>query len=372
MAISPENVASASTKTEAALALTITVGTSADRLMLVATTTIVGSEVTSMTWDAAGANQAFAKVASVAISADTQIELWKLVAPASVTGGIIDIAYAGGSHKAAIARSYYGVDQTTPHDTAQTATGLAGTDPGGTIASAAGDLVVDVIGTDGGAFAPVAGAGQTLVATVESASGGFGRLTAASEEAGATSVTMSWSHTGTDRDWGWIGLNLNASAGGTVVVGKALDARWSLRVLAGRSADVRWSIRALAARTAEMRWSLHAAVARALDARWSIHGLTTRMAEIRWAVRGLTGRTLGLRWSVRGLAVRMLDLQWSLRSLAGRTMNLLWQIMAAGQQTVPTQLKAMLMLSPVLDKAAMTFVARLAANVKTCSQEVQE
>lgn len=91
--------------------------------------------------------------------------------------------------------SYSEVDQTTPNDTAVTSTGLQASPISDNVTSQVGDLVVDFLTVNGGDFDMAAGAGQTERADSFESSGG--NNAGVSEEAGATTVTMSWS--------GWAG-----------------------------------------------------------------------------------------------------------------------------------------------------------------------
>jgi hypothetical protein len=113
---------------------------------------------------------------------------------------------------------FTGVHQTTPHDTAATATG-APPSTGSTLntGSASGDLVVDLIheccsdcSTEGTNFNP--GGGQTVA--VREYNADLGGFLAMSTKAGAASVTMTWACTTPtiEIDWLTIGVSLNPVA----------------------------------------------------------------------------------------------------------------------------------------------------------------
>jgi len=105
------------------------------------------------------------------------------------------------------AASYTGVDQTTPVDTAATATGNS-TAVTVDVSSETDDLVVDVVTWQGGGGTITAGASQTDRVNIAPANGAS---LAQSEEAGAGTVTMSWTKSASGL-WGTIGVNINAAA----------------------------------------------------------------------------------------------------------------------------------------------------------------
>lgn len=135
----------------------------------------------------------------------------RLTAPA--TGAhTVAVTYAGVNDEAiAGAVSYTGVDQTTPVGTFAGA-GSASTTPSVNVSSASGELVVDAV------YASVAisgntltvGSGQTARVDDEDAGSGFGAL-GMSEEAGAATVTMSWT-LGSNADWRIGGIPLKPAA----------------------------------------------------------------------------------------------------------------------------------------------------------------
>lgn len=106
--------------------------------------------------------------------------------------------------------SYCGVDQATPHGTVATA---AGSDTPVTVdvTSAAGEMVVDTIFTHN---AVTADAGQTETANVATNEGNH--VVASSREAGASTVTMSWTQVAGDY-WGAVAIPLKAAAAAAAV-----------------------------------------------------------------------------------------------------------------------------------------------------------
>ena len=107
--------------------------------------------------------------------------------------------------------TYTGVDQTTPHGTAATASGTSAT-ASVTVSSATGELVIDCATTSNGALAATVGAGQTQRANF----GDTGNhLHLGSGEAGAASTVMDW--TFTFDGWGTIGVPLKPASAASVV-----------------------------------------------------------------------------------------------------------------------------------------------------------
>ncbi|RMD62209.1 MAG: hypothetical protein D6826_07965, partial [Alphaproteobacteria bacterium] len=209
----PENAAQAASTSATTLDLTLTIGSNPDRFLLVGACST--STVTGVVFDPGGADErTLTNITTLAVSSDTGLSLWKLVAPPTKTAATIRIT-KGGGHVAAGALGLYDVDQTTPHDAVVTQTFAAGTDPGVSLASQNADLVFNVIGADGGNPQFASGGGQVEHWDTQSASGNFARACAAASAPGASSVAMSWTLSGTARATGVIALNLNAPAGGT-------------------------------------------------------------------------------------------------------------------------------------------------------------
>jgi hypothetical protein len=186
----------------------LTVGSGADRVLLVGYGQgNSAAAVTSMAWDQAGTPQALTKIGERSMATDARAELWRLVnpTPGNKTLRIVRASSAGAVSLIALT----GVDQTTPNGTAVLASGTG--NPTLAVASEAGDLVVDfVVKKETGGTAFVAGAGQTEPAGVEVHANANDEGCSMSYEAGAASVTMSW--TGPTEEWCQIGVNVNAAA----------------------------------------------------------------------------------------------------------------------------------------------------------------
>lgn len=118
-------------------------------------------------------------------------ETWYLTTPATGANNVV-ITLNGAANHAYTIESYSGVDQTTPFGTYASATGNSAA-PSVAVTSAAGERVLDYVAFDN-VNGYTVGAGQT-----ERGASGLSGATAiygvASEEAGAASVTMSWTLT---------------------------------------------------------------------------------------------------------------------------------------------------------------------------------
>ena len=116
--------------------------------------------------------------------------LWMFGLAGPTTG---DVVVTGDTSLAAevITSIYTGVHQTTPTGTVATATGNS-TAPSVAVTSAALELVVDHAGWNSGAGQIDVGAGQTERKRSPASGDGISMNTASSDEAGAASVTMSW------------------------------------------------------------------------------------------------------------------------------------------------------------------------------------
>ncbi|MFW5857819.1 MAG: hypothetical protein ACOCX4_08075, partial [Planctomycetota bacterium] len=124
-------------------------------------------------------------------------EIWYVVSPDTGTHNI-DVVMTAAEDTVCGAVSFTGVDTGDPFNTP---TGTTGRAWGGSVSvtSAADELVVDVIAFRGGDGNVAAGGGQTEQYTGESGTGGWDIEGGCSTEAGAASVTMSWSFSARDR-----------------------------------------------------------------------------------------------------------------------------------------------------------------------------
>ena len=125
---------------------------------------------------------------------DQNIAMYRLVAPP--TGAqTVSVNFSGPSRSIAGSVSFTNVDQTTPTGTFASAVGFS-TTPSVTVASAAGEMVIDTLDYDTGGTTVTPGAGQTQRWNLKPNINGAG-----STEAGAASVTMNWTATGGADNW---------------------------------------------------------------------------------------------------------------------------------------------------------------------------
>jgi hypothetical protein len=156
--------------------------------------------LTGVTWG----GTAMTSVGSVA-RGSLFIYVYRIINPPTASSDIVVTFTAPNSGPYAVT-SYNGVDQTTPTSGVATNTGT-GTTPTVDVASATGNLVLDAM--DVANVISSAGAGQT--AEFIDTAGGSERF-GVSREAGASTVTMSW--TVSSGAWSTIGFSLNAASGG--------------------------------------------------------------------------------------------------------------------------------------------------------------
>ena len=134
----------------------------------------------------------------------------------TTAGSDVAVSWGAAVYGACGCSSYNGVDQTTPVSGTANATNLSSTPATVNITSATGEVVVDGCGQ---AYAtPTVGAGQTQVFNSDGGSGFYFGL--GSREAGAATVTMSWTFSGNQ---GWVivaaSLKAAAEAGGATYPG---------------------------------------------------------------------------------------------------------------------------------------------------------
>lgn len=139
-------------------------------------------------------------------------ELWYLVGPA--TGAhdvVISRTYSGRIYACSL--SYTGVSSGAPLGTAATAGSAGSTSFTVDVSAATNYVVVDICYVASGAATSITqGAGQTK--RVEALDGvNIGNVAAMSEEAGAATVTMSWTHGGASEPWGIVGVALKPATG---------------------------------------------------------------------------------------------------------------------------------------------------------------
>jgi len=177
----------------------------ADRILLVGIFHNASAEhVQSVTYNGVS----LTRLASASVSGAFEHELWYLVAPATGANDIVVTHNVNPGDLIGCAVSYTGVHQSMPFGAVVTGSGVSSA-PGVSVNSASGEVVVDTLGAyKGDGTDPVVDPSQTLRGHMEgfpdSAYHSFH-----SSEAGASSVTMSW--TTTCDFWVLIGVPLKPS-----------------------------------------------------------------------------------------------------------------------------------------------------------------
>jgi hypothetical protein len=196
-AISVVNTASANTGSGTTTSLTIPSFTvsGSNTMLLLGVTNRGNSLVSSATYG----TSSFTSIGSASNGTVVRTEILRLMNPPAGTADI-NITLNGARRFVAGAILLTGVDQTDPIGTYNTATGTS-TAPSVTVSSAANELVVDVLGNRYSTSASV-GSGQTLRWTNVTTNGTDSRNIrgSSSTEAGASSVTMSWT-LGSSCEW---------------------------------------------------------------------------------------------------------------------------------------------------------------------------
>ncbi|HUT87703.1 MAG TPA: hypothetical protein VMX15_06435 [Candidatus Heimdallarchaeota archaeon] len=173
--------------------ISFTVSSNANRYLKVDVVMGLGSAAAgtcTVAWN--GTSVPLVKDSGASANDQARALIFGLVAPESGTYNIV-LTLGGTYEKEAVAAAimvYKDVDQTTPIGTAVSAL-FDGVDPTVDVTSATGETVVDCMSMRGNGSLPVVGASQTERANA-SDNFAFGWI-GSSEEAGATTVTMSWS-----------------------------------------------------------------------------------------------------------------------------------------------------------------------------------
>lgn len=190
-----------------------TTGSGSNRALIVDVTLYADASQTVSTVTYNGASLSLI-TSCTAATGGVRVEQWYMVAPATGTADVVVTPSATTPAIASTASSYTGVNQSTPLGTCATATGTS-TGPTVDVTSASTDLVVDALGFwgSGGSVSPTVGAGQTF-RDDDFFQHAFGRFyNAVSTEAGATTVTISWTIDGS-HNWALVGTPLKQASGG--------------------------------------------------------------------------------------------------------------------------------------------------------------
>lgn len=141
-----------------------------------------------------------------------QLAVYRWLAPTSGANNAV-VTFASSTNINGGCISFAGVDQVTPNDSVDPVTDISDTtDFTNDVASAVNDLVVDFVTAVGDGASGTAGAGQTE--RIDVAFAGDAQLLLVSHEAGAASVTMSWTLNVPSGSLHGIGINLNVAGGG--------------------------------------------------------------------------------------------------------------------------------------------------------------
>lgn len=165
-----------------------TVGSGSNRILLVGITTRDGNVVVnSVTYG--GTN-----LTLIGVEADNgkkvRMEMWKLIAPNVGTADIV-VSLSASKRVVGGAVSLTGVNQTTPNGLFSSASSSGSTSASLTVSSASGELVVDVIATQGDAKSLTINSGTEIWNRATGNAGGESR-SAGGTINGASSVTPSW------------------------------------------------------------------------------------------------------------------------------------------------------------------------------------
>jgi len=191
--------------TLSSLTLTLTVSSGTNRALVCAAVWSAAQTITSVVWDAAGANQAFTAIPSTHTVGSVKVQAWQLVNPTPGTTKLVTITmtastdniYAGCGH-------FSGVDQTTPVRAGSFGTD---TDTNITVTATAGDATFTTLATSG----TVTATNQTSIGMNSSLS----TWSAGVDYALASgNVTHTW--TGTGATQAIIGFAIAQSSGGVV------------------------------------------------------------------------------------------------------------------------------------------------------------
>ena len=192
-----------------------TTGTGTNRLMLVGVswntnTSAVAINTVTFTPSGGSATSLNPVITQQAGTQFRYVAIYSLLNPSSGVSGTVTVSFAASVPSGIIAGAinFAGVDQTTPLGTSNGAGSTSGTGPSVTLTGLNGNELVFDTAFKGGAPPPAlnVGAGQT---EQWNANIGNARGAASTEQATTTSVTMSWSATGTGTPWAIAAVPIN-------------------------------------------------------------------------------------------------------------------------------------------------------------------
>ncbi|MBI2327901.1 prepilin-type N-terminal cleavage/methylation domain-containing protein [Candidatus Curtissbacteria bacterium] len=184
-----------------------TVGTGANRLLIVGVSIGEDKSVSTITYGSQGLTFRGAAYSGTSVD-DARAEIWSLVNPTSGTN-TITVNLDGTTAIAAGATSWTNVNQATPLGTTATGWGNS-TSPQVNVTSAGSEVVVDTLSADGTPTAAV-GAGQTQHWNVQGGDVFKSTRGAGSSEIGAAATTMSWT-LNSSRKWALVAVAIKPAA----------------------------------------------------------------------------------------------------------------------------------------------------------------
>lgn len=197
--------------TGTSITVNITVGSGSDRVMYVGVSVDAASDFNpTVTSDVDGSFGAHL----IEITTNRYLAVFRKIAPTAGAHVLTIASLPGGGAQAGVAKSFTGVDQTTPNDAPSGINGNTVTSLTQDISSAAGDMVIDFVCINGELISLTEGASQTEPTGLPVAIASMNA--SASYEAGAATVTMSWSWTG-NQSYAQVAMNLNVAAGGATI-----------------------------------------------------------------------------------------------------------------------------------------------------------
>ncbi|PLK49628.1 cadherin domain-containing protein [Uliginosibacterium sp. TH139] len=197
----------ATTDTIGATSLTFshTVDAGSNSLLIVEYSTRGTTSPASITWN----GMALTRLDTVSNVDVVTTEIWYLKNPGAGTANIV-VTMPGPAKEFSVgATTFLNVDQSSTFGTVAKATGIGST-ASVNVSSASGDLVIDSLATRQQTGSPTLGAGQSQLWTNSPGIGSAEPRGAGSTEAGAASVSMSWTLTDS-WEWASLGVSLNAA-----------------------------------------------------------------------------------------------------------------------------------------------------------------
>src|SRR5229473_2937496 len=186
-AIAVDGTSSASGKAVSTLTWSHTAGSTPNRILIVGVSNQNTSRpVSSVTYG----GTPLTRIGFQNGGTSNRMELWSLTAPSAGTANVV-VTFSGSVDVVGGAVSFSGVNQAAPLGAFASAQG-SNVSPSVTVPSAAGQVVIDALATNGDGSSATVGAGQTQRWNLKTGNGGGNALGAGSTEPGASSVTMSW------------------------------------------------------------------------------------------------------------------------------------------------------------------------------------